>query len=119
LKRADASATPPLDKPAFITKPQFGIGNDSPLYDDDEQYYSEDEDDDLQEALEQLEYDSGESAFASTLEHILICALLSSHPISLYRTLGFYDLSTSLCHLTETETPNVAPDLYPEPAFDE
>jgi len=59
---ADTSATaPPLDKPVLVTRPFFGIDNDSPL-NDDQDYYSEEEDDDLQEAYEQQEYDSGESA---------------------------------------------------------
>lgn len=64
--QANATATPPLDKPVFITKPFFGIDNNSPLYDEEEEYYSDEEDDELQGALEQLEYDSGESASASS-----------------------------------------------------
>jgi hypothetical protein len=64
--RANIPATaPPLDKPVFVTRPFFGIDNDSPLNDDDEDYYSEEDDDDLQEAIEQQEYDSGESASIS------------------------------------------------------
>jgi len=66
--RADILATaPPLDKPVFVTRPFFGIDNDSPL-NDDQDYYSEEEDDDLQEAYEQQEYDSGESALPRLLE---------------------------------------------------
>jgi len=59
---------PPLDKPVFVTRPFFGIDNDSPL-NEEEDYYSDEEDDDLQEALEQQEYDSGESASTFSNTH--------------------------------------------------
>jgi hypothetical protein len=83
--RANIPATaPPLDKPVFVTRPFFGIDNDSPLNDDDEEYYSEEDDDDLQEAIEQQEYDSGESA-STIWENTLIRAPSSpSHLVTLY-----------------------------------
>ena len=69
---------PPLDKPVFVTKPFFGVSDESPLFDEEGDYYTDEDDLDLQEALEQLEYDSGELASASTARHPLIFSSLLS-----------------------------------------
>jgi hypothetical protein len=118
---ADAIATaPPLDKPVFVTRPFFGIDNNSPLYDDyDEGYYS-DEDDGLEEALEQLEYDSGESALGLDAGiHTDRRSFSSFTP--LYLTLynaGLLALSSlSSCHQSNNQTPNVVLDLNYPAAF--
>jgi hypothetical protein len=69
--KSSAATTPPLGKPVFITQPVYGIGEDSPL-NVDEEYYSDEDEYDLQEALDQLEYDSGEWFSASITLHTLI-----------------------------------------------
>jgi len=107
--RANIPATaPPLDKPVFVTRPFFGIDNDSPL-NEEEDYYSDEEDEDLQEALEQQEYDSGESASTFSNTHTdprSFFSFISRHSIS-YPTLDFSTCSSiSQCHLSNYETSN-------------